>query len=61
VSAIVEPTPVATLVATLGTPSRQAQARGTLLDDPRLLPILFALLMAMLFAEWTSRRLRGQS
>jgi hypothetical protein len=61
VSAIVEPTPVATLVATLGTPSRQEQARGTLLDDPRLLPILFALLMAMLFAEWTSRRLRGQS
>jgi hypothetical protein len=61
VSAIVEPTPVATLVATLGAPSQQAEARGTLLDDPRLLPILFALLMATLFAEWTSRRLRGQS
>jgi hypothetical protein len=60
-STIVEPTPMATLVATLGAPSQQAKARGTVLDDPRLLPILFGLLMAMLFAEWTSRRLRGQS
>lgn len=60
VNAIVEPTPVATLVATLGAPIQQEAERGTLLDDPRLLPAMFALLMAMLFAEWSSRRLRGQ-
>lgn len=57
----VEPTPVATLVATLGPPTNAAIVRGSVLTDPRLLPLLFALLMAMLFAEWASRRLRGQS
>jgi hypothetical protein len=60
VGAIVEPTPVATLVGTLGPPTTSVAERGSLLDDPRLLPLLFALLMATLFAEWTSRRLRGQ-
>jgi hypothetical protein len=58
--ALAEPTPVATLVGTLGPPTRNAAARGSLLDDPRLLPLLFALLMATLLAEWTSRRLRGR-
>jgi hypothetical protein len=59
-SAIVEPTPLATLVATLGSPTQQIVERSSLLDDPRLLPVLFALLTAMLFVEWTSRRLRGR-
>jgi len=59
-TAIVEPTPLATLVATLGSPTQQTATRRSPLDDPRLLPILFALLMTTLFAEWTSRRLRGR-
>jgi len=57
--ASVEPTPVATLVATLGPPVNQATARVSILQDPRLLPLMFALLMTTLFAEWASRRLRG--
>ena len=57
--ASVEPTPVATLVATLGPPVNQAATHGSILQDPRLLPLLFALLMSTLFAEWASRRLRG--
>jgi hypothetical protein len=56
----VEPTPVATLVGTLGVPTSVAEAGGTFLNDPRLLPALFALLLAVLFLEWTSRRLRGR-
>jgi hypothetical protein len=58
--ALAEPTPVATLVGTLGPPTPNVAARGSPLDDPRLLPLLFALLMATLLAEWTSRRLRGR-
>jgi hypothetical protein len=56
----VEPTPVATLVETLGPPTSIRDEGGTLLNDPRLLPVLFALLVAALFMEWTSRRLRGR-
>lgn len=57
--ASVEPTPVATLVAVLGPPVQSAVTHGSILQDPRLLPLLFALLMTSLFAEWASRRLRG--
>jgi hypothetical protein len=60
VTTVVEPTPVATLVGTLGAPTPQVQSRTSLLDDPRLLPALFAFLMTMLVAEWASRRLRGR-
>jgi hypothetical protein len=60
-AAPVEPTPVATLVATLGPPVSIAPEHGVILTDPRLLPLLFTLLMTMLFAEWASRRLRGRS
>lgn len=60
VTASVEPTPLATLIATLGPSVQLAAERGTFLNDPRLLPILFVVLMSMLFAEWSSRRLRGR-
>lgn len=55
-----EPTPMASLVTILGSPeSKEAQEAG-IMDDPRLLPFLFGLLMASFLLEWASRRLRGR-
>jgi hypothetical protein len=55
----VEPTPRASLLAALGAPKPSERALAGVLDDPRLLPILFGVLLAALFGEWASRRLRG--
>jgi hypothetical protein len=54
-----EPTPLASLVATLGPPKPRPAIVLGVLDDPRLVPLLFGLLLAALGLEWTSRRLRG--
>ena len=54
-----EPTPLASLVATLGPPTSRPTTALGLLDDPRLLRVLFAVLLAALALEWASRRLRG--
>lgn len=54
-----EPTPLASLIATLG-PATTATSRASLLDDPRLVPLLFGLMLAALLLEWLSRRLRGE-
>lgn len=54
-----EPTPLASLVATLGAPSSRPTVRAAVFDDPRLVPILFAMLLGALLLEWASRRLRG--
>lgn len=59
-SSPVEPTPMASLVSILGTPTSQKPPTGSFLDDPRLLPALFGLLMFAFLVEWASRRLRGQ-
>jgi hypothetical protein len=56
----VEPTPMASLVSILGKPAHHVAPTGSFLDDPRLLPFLFGLLMVAFLAEWASRRLRGQ-
>ncbi len=56
----VEPTPMASLVGILGKPeTKEAKAAG-ILNDPRLLPFLFGLVMAAFLLEWASRRLRGR-
>jgi len=55
-----EPTPLASLVGSLGEPRLRPDINSSLLGDPRLLPVLFAILMAALFFEWASRRLRGR-
>jgi hypothetical protein len=59
-AASVEPTPMASLVSILGAPESKAKEEGSIMDDPRLLPFLFGLLMTTLLAEWASRRLRGR-
>ena len=55
----VEPTPRATLIETIGAPAPAELELASILDDPRLLPLLFGILVGLLFLEWTSRRLRG--
>ena len=55
----VEPTPRATLIETIGAPAPAELELASILDDPRLLPLLFGMLVGLLFLEWTSRRLRG--
>ncbi len=55
----VEPTPRATLIEMIGTPAPAELELASILDDPRLLPLLFGLLAGLLFLEWMSRRLRG--
>jgi hypothetical protein len=59
VSASVEPTPMASLVSILGPPVVKKAALSPL-DDPRLLPVLFGILMGSFLLEWSSRRLRGR-
>lgn len=59
VTGAVEPTPRATLVETIGAPAPAELELASILDDPRLLPLLFGILVGLLFLEWTSRRLRG--
>lgn len=59
VTQLLEPTPLASLVAALGRASPRPAAVAGVLDDPRLVPLLFGLLLAALFFEWASRRLRG--
>jgi hypothetical protein len=60
-AASVEPTPLASLVATLGGATVESAPRTNPLDDPRLIPILFGILMGAFFLEWASRRLRGRT
>lgn len=55
----VEPTPLATLVERIGAPAPRELELAGFLDDPRLLPFLFGLLVGLLMIEWLSRRLRG--
>lgn len=55
----VEPTPRATLVETIGAPAPAELELASMLDDPRLLPLLFGAAVGLLFLEWMSRRLRG--
>jgi len=59
-SSPVEPTPMASLVSILGAPTSQKAPGGSILDDPRLLPVLFGVLMFAFLVQWASRRLRGQ-
>ena len=59
VSGTVEPTPMASLVATLGPSETEQAPQANPLDDPRLLPILFGIMMGAFLLEWASRRLRG--
>ena len=54
-----EPTPRASLIETLGPAAVRPAVRASLLDDPRLATVLFAMLLGALLLEWTSRRLRG--
>jgi len=54
-----EPTPRASLVATLGPPGSGPAVRAARFDDPRLVPVLFAVLLGALLLEWAARRLRG--
>lgn len=54
-----EPTPRATLIEAIGAPAPAELELASILDDPRLLPLLFGLLVGLLFLEWMSRRLRG--
>lgn len=54
-----EPTPRATLVETIGTPAPAELEIASILDDPRLLPLLFGAAVGLLFLGWMSRRLRG--
>lgn len=54
-----EPTPLASHVEALGPATERITLRASLLDDPRLLNVLFAVLVAALLLEWASRRLRG--
>ena len=61
VSGSVEPTPMASLVATLGPSETEAAPQPNPLDDPRLLRILFGIAVGAFLLEWASRRLRGQS
>lgn len=55
----VEPTPLATLVDRIGAPAPRELELAGILDDPRLPPLLFGLLVGLLMLEWASRRLRG--
>ncbi len=55
----VEPTPRATLIETIGTPAPAELELASILDDPRLLPLLFGAAVGLLFLGWMSRRLRG--
>ncbi len=55
----VEPTPLATLVERIGRPASRELELAGILDDPRLLPLLFGVLVGLLMLEWVSRRLRG--
>lgn len=55
----VEPTPLATLIETIGAPAPAQLELAGILDDPRLLPLLFGVLVGLMFLEWMSRRLRG--
>jgi len=59
VADLAEPTPLASLVSTLGTPGASGPALAGWLDDPRLVPLLFGSMLVALLAEWASRRLRG--
>lgn len=55
----VEPTPRATLIETIGDPAPAELELVSILDDPRLPPVLFGAAVSLLFLGWTSRRLRG--
>ena len=59
VSDRLEPTPLVSIMDGIGVPGpAYIELRG-LLDDPRLLPATFGVILALLFLEWMSRRLRG--
>ena len=55
----VEPTPLASLIETIGAPAPAELELAGILDDPRLLPLVFGVLLGLLMLEWLSRRLRG--
>ena len=55
----VDPTPLASLIDRIGVPEPAELELASVLDDPRLLPLCFGVLVALLFLEWMSRRLRG--
>ena len=55
-----EPTPLASLVATLGARSPAIEVTGNPWRDPRLTRIMFGVLLGMLVLEWASRRLGGR-
>lgn len=59
-SAPVDPTPLATLVGTLGSATPRAAEPPKLLADPRLLTALFVVILGALLLETASRRLRGR-
>lgn len=54
-----EPTPLASFIAALGPATTPASVRVDPLDDRRLVPALFGILMLSLLLEWFSRRRRG--
>jgi hypothetical protein len=56
---IVEPTPLASLVESLGPAQGQGQLAATIFDHPRLTSALFVVLLTALVLEWTLRRFRG--
>ena len=51
---------MASLVSILGPATVVKKAALSPLDDPRLLPALFGILMGAFLLEWASRRLRGR-
>ena len=55
-----DPTPLATLVGTLGVASPQPPVKASLANDPRLLVLLCAGILGALLLETGSRRLRGR-
>jgi hypothetical protein len=55
----IDPAPLAATVAALGAPTAPVSAERAPLPARRLRPWMFALLLATLLGEWTSRRIRG--
>jgi hypothetical protein len=60
-SASIEPTPMASLVSTLGPSETEQAPQSNPLDDTRLLPILCGIMLGAFLLEWASRRLRGRA
>ena len=54
-----EVVPQRPLIETIGAPAPAELELAGILDDPRLLPLVFGVLLGLLMLEWLSRRLRG--